>query len=386
MGGAQAGEIASRIAASVLRDSGAAAGRGHRRRADPGGEPARLRGGGERRGPRRDGHDGHRRPRRGRTPSGSATSATRARTASATARSKQLTDDHSLVAELVRSGRLSPEEADIHPQRSVITRVLGTDPDVDVDTFTVEARPGDVFMICSDGLTSMVDDASILDAGRAEPGEPRPGRARARRRGEQGRRRGQHHGRSLFEIGDATGAEPAALPERSASSGRTTRTRLPSLDAVPDSRSTTRRWSAATSSRRSARPPGAARSGGYRRAVIADRRRRRRRRPRGARRLDASPARTSSAPRRTVTSPSTRASRGTSSAACVSTGCATRAPCSPASSRRPSGAGCSTTTCAELRAGARGGQALRGRGGPVTCRSPTARSRAPPHWSRGAIP
>jgi serine/threonine protein phosphatase PrpC len=76
---------------------------------------------------------------------------------------EQLTDDHSLVAELVRSGRLSPEEAETHPQRSVITRVLGTDPDVDVDTFSVPAQPGDLFMICSDGLTSMVGDDTILD-------------------------------------------------------------------------------------------------------------------------------------------------------------------------------------------------------------------------------
>jgi len=75
---------------------------------------------------------------------------------------KQLTDDHSLVAELVRSGRLTPEEAESHPQRSVITRALGTDPDVDVDTFTVEPRAGDVFLLCSDGLTSMVGDEAIL--------------------------------------------------------------------------------------------------------------------------------------------------------------------------------------------------------------------------------
>ena len=77
-------------------------------------------------------------------------------------RLEQLTEDHSLVAELVRSGKLSPEEADAHPQRSVITRALGTDPDVDVDTFSVETRPGDLFMLCSDGLTSMVDDNTIL--------------------------------------------------------------------------------------------------------------------------------------------------------------------------------------------------------------------------------
>jgi protein phosphatase len=74
---------------------------------------------------------------------------------------EQLTDDHSLVAELVRSGRLTPEEADVHPQRSVITRAVGTDPDVDVDAFTVAAEPGDVYLLCSDGLTDMLDDAGI---------------------------------------------------------------------------------------------------------------------------------------------------------------------------------------------------------------------------------
>ena len=76
---------------------------------------------------------------------------------------EQLTEDHSLVAELVRSGRLSPEEADSHPQRSVVTRALGTDPDVDVDTFSIDAKPGDLFMLCSDGLTSMVSDDGILE-------------------------------------------------------------------------------------------------------------------------------------------------------------------------------------------------------------------------------
>jgi protein phosphatase len=75
---------------------------------------------------------------------------------------EQLTQDHSLVADLVRSGRLSPEEADAHPQRSVITRALGTDPDVEVDTFEVAAQPGDVFLLCSDGLTTMVGDDDIL--------------------------------------------------------------------------------------------------------------------------------------------------------------------------------------------------------------------------------
>ena len=77
---------------------------------------------------------------------------------------EQLTEDHSLVNELVKSGKLSREEADQHPQRSVITRALGTDPNVDVDAFTVESQPGDLYLLCSDGLSSMVDNEQILDA------------------------------------------------------------------------------------------------------------------------------------------------------------------------------------------------------------------------------
>jgi len=76
---------------------------------------------------------------------------------------EQLTDDHSLVNELLKSGKLSEEEAQVHPQRSVITRAVGTDPDVDVDGFTIEAQEGDVFLICSDGLSDMVEDEEILE-------------------------------------------------------------------------------------------------------------------------------------------------------------------------------------------------------------------------------
>ena len=83
-------------------------------------------------------------------------------------RLEQLTRDHSLVAELERSGQISPEAAEHHPQRSIITRALGPEPDVEVDTYTLAARDGDVFLISSDGLTSMISDeevASILRAG-----------------------------------------------------------------------------------------------------------------------------------------------------------------------------------------------------------------------------
>jgi PPM family protein phosphatase len=76
---------------------------------------------------------------------------------------EQLTEDHSLVADLVRSGRLTPDEADSHPQRSVITRALGTDARVDVDTFTADVQAGDVFLLCSDGLTTMIGDGEITE-------------------------------------------------------------------------------------------------------------------------------------------------------------------------------------------------------------------------------
>jgi protein phosphatase len=76
---------------------------------------------------------------------------------------EQLTDDHSLVNELLKSGRLSEAEPHVHPQRSVITRAVGTDPDVDVDGFTIEGEEGDVFLLCSDGLTDMVSDEEILE-------------------------------------------------------------------------------------------------------------------------------------------------------------------------------------------------------------------------------
>jgi serine/threonine protein phosphatase PrpC len=161
MGGAQAGEIASRIAASVLRDSSP-----HK------GEAAvvALIQEANRRVYEAAASDEAR--------SGMGTTMTAALVEDETVHIghvgdsrayrvrdgllEQLTEDHSLVAELVRSGRLSQEEAEVHPQRSVITRVLGTDPDVDVDTFSVATRPGDLFMLCSDGLTSMVDDQTIL--------------------------------------------------------------------------------------------------------------------------------------------------------------------------------------------------------------------------------
>src|SRR5687768_14294142 len=74
---------------------------------------------------------------------------------------EKLTRDHSLVDELLRQGRLTPEEAKEHPQRSVITRAVGPEPQVEVDTETWQAKAGDVYLICSDGLTTMIDEREV---------------------------------------------------------------------------------------------------------------------------------------------------------------------------------------------------------------------------------
>ncbi|HUN78099.1 MAG TPA: Stp1/IreP family PP2C-type Ser/Thr phosphatase [Solirubrobacteraceae bacterium] len=81
----------------------------------------------------------------------------------------RLTDDHSLVDEMIREGRLTPEEAEEHPQRSIITRALGPEETVEVDTRSFRARAGDVYLLCSDGLTSMVPEPRLAEILRAQP-------------------------------------------------------------------------------------------------------------------------------------------------------------------------------------------------------------------------
>jgi protein phosphatase len=89
---------------------------------------------------------------------------------------ERLTDDHSLVEEMRRRGQLTAEEADEHPQRSIITRALGPEPDVLVDTHTWKAQAGDLFLLCSDGLTSMVGEAQVADVLRRARGLEEAGR------------------------------------------------------------------------------------------------------------------------------------------------------------------------------------------------------------------
>ncbi len=74
---------------------------------------------------------------------------------------EQLTRDHSLVEEMRRKGQITDAQAEDHPQRSIITRALGPEPQVEVDVQTVPASPGDLFLLCSDGLTTMVSEQRI---------------------------------------------------------------------------------------------------------------------------------------------------------------------------------------------------------------------------------
>jgi PPM family protein phosphatase len=85
---------------------------------------------------------------------------------------EMITDDHTVVAEHVAAGRLSIEEALTHPQRSMLTRVLGLSHEVEADEISLNLAEGDRLLICSDGLTNMVPDASIASIlGEASPEE-----------------------------------------------------------------------------------------------------------------------------------------------------------------------------------------------------------------------
>ena len=73
----------------------------------------------------------------------------------------QMTDDHSLVAEMVRQGSITAQEARVHPYRNMITRAVGTDRKVLADIFQQEKRGGDIWLLCSDGLTEYIEDPEL---------------------------------------------------------------------------------------------------------------------------------------------------------------------------------------------------------------------------------
>jgi protein phosphatase len=82
---------------------------------------------------------------------------------------QQLTEDHTLVQRMVREGKLSEDEAATHPQRNILTRVLGVEDDLPVDQLTLDVREGDRLLLCTDGLTNMVDRDRIQEILRSEP-------------------------------------------------------------------------------------------------------------------------------------------------------------------------------------------------------------------------
>src|SRR5215218_7733343 len=126
----------------------------------------------------------------------------------------RLTRDHSLVGELVARGKLTEEQAESHPQRSVITRALGPEPHVEVDVDAFPARAGDVFLLCSDGLTSMVHEPQLKPLLLDRDGSlERTGRALIAAANEAGGR--DNITVILFrleEVDDRRGGEPAPEP------------------------------------------------------------------------------------------------------------------------------------------------------------------------------
>jgi protein phosphatase len=135
---------------------------------------------------------------------------------------ERLTRDHSLVEELVRRGELEPEEAKDHPQRSIITRALGPEPEVEVETFTSPGRDGDVYLLCSDGLTTMVSEERVAEILREAESLEVAAAALVREANEAGGR--DNITVVLFRLGEEAAA--ASALERDTLSGQDTRADL----------------------------------------------------------------------------------------------------------------------------------------------------------------
>jgi PPM family protein phosphatase len=129
----------------------------------------------------------------------------------------RLTEDHSLVEEMRRRGQLTAQEADEHPQRSIITRALGPEPDVLVDTSSWRGAAGDVYLLCSDGLTSMVPEGRVAEIVRAAPTLREGGRALIDAANEAGGR--DNITVILFRLEEVGGASDAAREQPTSAGG-----------------------------------------------------------------------------------------------------------------------------------------------------------------------
>jgi PPM family protein phosphatase len=122
----------------------------------------------------------------------------------------RLTDDHSLVDELLRQGKITPEEAVDHPQRSVITRALGPEPAVEIDTRSYSARTGDVYLLCSDGLTTMLAEQRLAEILRSRASLREAGEALIAAANEAGGR--DNITVVLFRLEDPSAPSPESAP------------------------------------------------------------------------------------------------------------------------------------------------------------------------------
>ena len=130
---------------------------------------------------------------------------------------RRITDDHSLVEELVREGRLTAEQAESHPRRAVVTRALGVERDVEVDLYTIEVVAGDRVLLCSDGLTTMVRDRDVERLARGEVDPQRTAEVLV----EAANRAGGEDNTSVvivdvLEVDDAAAPDPELLAARAA--------------------------------------------------------------------------------------------------------------------------------------------------------------------------
>jgi len=131
---------------------------------------------------------------------------------------RQLTDDHTLVNRMVRAGEITRAEADVHPHRNVLTRVVGTEPDVDVDEDDIPVMDGDRILICSDGLTNMVAEDQIQAILEATPAPQET----ADRLVKAANRAGGIDNITVVVLDILEGEDDAASPREGSREGRTT--------------------------------------------------------------------------------------------------------------------------------------------------------------------
>jgi protein phosphatase len=148
---------------------------------------------------------------------------------------RRVTEDHSLVEDLLREGRITEEQAAVHPQRNIITRVVGVEPEVDVDLYTLEVAVDDRLLICSDGLTTMVDEPGI-EAVLRDVAEPQ---AVAERLVDAALAAGGTDNVTVVvidvrELGDHTEVEAAAGNDESTDDGTTVLPRVEGADAYAE--------------------------------------------------------------------------------------------------------------------------------------------------------